>query len=310
MNLKIIEDQYEIKIITCEEIKKDKVWKLITKNKNYILKKKANKESIEKEIELINNLKNSGFDKIQYFIKTKSNNNFVNINSDFYMLYDFIEGKNVDIVNSKERLVYVEKISKFLGILHKYLENIDIKNFPKSNMMDTLDNYILNFVKNNKDIIDSKKTLMIIDILKNDFPKLYNKLPRRYIHRDFHSENILFNDKNDIKALIDFEISVEEVGIFDLVYFNSSILSGMININKQKEWFSVLDSSLNGYSKYYKIEKEEAMSFFYILLQLQLIFTVWFYSTGETERIEESQKILFWVYDNRKGIEEIINKYL
>lgn len=310
MNLKIVEDQYEIKIITCEEIKKDKVWKLITKNKNYILKKKANKESIEKEIELINNLINAGFDKIQYFIKTKSNNNFVNINSNFYMLYDFIEGKNIDIVNSNDRLVYVEKISEFLGILHKYLENIDIKSFPKSNMMDTLDNYILNFVKNNKDIIDSKKTLMIIDILKNDFPKLYNKLPRRYIHRDFHPENILFNDKNDIKALIDFEISVEEVGIFDLVYFNSSILSGMININKQKEWFSVLDSSLNGYSKYYKIEKEEAMSFFYILLQLQLIFTVWFYSTGETERIEESQKILFWVYDNRKGIEEIINKYL
>jgi Ser/Thr protein kinase RdoA (MazF antagonist) len=301
----IINKEYNLKINNIEEISKDIVWLVFSDSDKFILKRKKDLKIVKKEIFLLKHLEEKIFKQVSYPILNKNNNYYFIHEDKIYMIFSYINGEHIDLYKSNNKYFYTEQICEFLGKLHKSLEDIKSEILPSSNLLKTLNGYINSFIKENPQKINSEKVLKIINYLNENFPTLYEKLPRQFIHRDFHVENVIFFEEK-VTGIIDFEIAVEEVKIFDIAYFNSSILSELLKNQNENEWVKYLKSSIKGYLEANTINDYEKEAFIYILLEIQMIFIVYFNSINDFKRLKETEKILFYIFGNKNTIIEIM----
>ncbi len=249
-------------------------------------------ESIKFEINLINYILKRNFPTA--FPIKGNNNKYINFyKGNFYVFFEFVEGKNINKPSEKQ----FEDIIKVAALLNKITKNYRSK-YRKYRW-----NYSPEFCEN----LSFKKSKEIgTHNAKNKFKWIKGKLnklvlpsnlPRGICHCDFHYTNILFKG-TELAALIDFDDANYTYLSYDLVSlvdpfkktFNWQTWN---NFNIKDEVFSFNKGikTVKTYIKYRSLNTNERKHFFDILKFSILIDCLWYFERGKTEDFYEKRKI-------------------
>lgn len=127
------------------------------------------------------------------------------------------------------------------------------------------------------------------------FAALYEKLPRQIIHRDPNPSNIICADGN--WGFIDFELSEQNIRIYDPCYAATAVLSENFK-NTQDKWLEIYHSIIQGYDSVIHLTEDERKALPYVLLANQLVCVAWFEEQEKYQDIFETNKLMtLWLLD-------------
>ncbi|MCI8444364.1 MAG: hypothetical protein HFJ37_04290 [Clostridia bacterium] len=248
---KEILDRYDIKVETIEVIDKGtaSIYKIGSKNKNYIMKEiqsKYSEKDVLNEINSIEYLKQHSDVPLPQYIKCKDGNSHFVFKQKVVVLQEFIEGqvckKNEgDYIQLMESAEYLAKIIKGL---ENYTANktIKIEDWYSKNEFEKADNKYNKIIENAKgtrfeqiikEDITFKKNLLKELRERLDFSEI-SKITYKTSHGDYSSLQFIYDDKGKIKVVLDF-IKVKELPIIweiarSYSYIDKEAREGKINI--------------------------------------------------------------------------------
>ena len=251
----------------------------------FILRKhhKANIDNLTRNIRLANLLLEQKIPTVAY-VKTLEGE--WTTSDGTYCVMAKLKGEHFDFYKYPDLAI---ELGKGLAQLHLALSNIE--NELQYNDYDFLaewNNYIkAGLVGVSEEIIMQVET----QIFSN-----YKDLPRTPIHRDVHSENVLFCD-GKISGWLDFDLSRKDARIFDLAYFLAGLLVGHINDPEKLDiWKEVYRNLLVGYNELSKLSEREIQILPNLMIAIELLFvTYWNSENNEVER-DKANELAAWLY--------------
>jgi len=254
----------------------------------YILKNNPNAEQLSRNIHLANLLAAQNIPAVTY-IKT--------INGEWtapdktYCLMEKIKGEHIDFYASPE---IIRELGRGLARLHTALSEIE----PELQCHDN------NFLVEWRDYI--KPGLVgvsdsLAEQTENRLFSLYGKLPRGPIHRDVHSQNVLFCD-GKITGWLDFDLNRKDVRVFDLAYLLAGLLVGRIDDSQKiKEWKNIYRELLTGYDEVNTLTADERKALPILMIAIELLFVTYFGSMGKDEERDKANALAEWLHKNCRG---------
>ncbi len=273
--------------------------------RKYVLKRQQNLEKIKREAALLSNLREEV--PIAAPMVTKSNNYFVEFEKDYYMLYPFLEGKSFTDHYTENYRREAGLLGETIGNLHSVLKDIDYKEGKNFNLVGDVRDWARNVIEQNKKALDYPFVREAIELFEKEFSPIYDLLPKQTIHRDIHPGNILFTGHR-LSGIVDFELSVKGVRIFDPCYCSTSILVGNFdNEIKRGKWLNIFSSLLQAYNEKNTLTREERFGLFYVLCSIQIIFMAFSCNIEDFKAAKCNERVLKWLFENKKLIEERIS---
>lgn len=265
----ILKEQYNI--LAEEIIPIDKgtsnLYKIKAKDKNYILKEfqsKRNKETVEKEIGVINYLKLQNIN-IPTYLKTVNGLYYTENEQRVIILEEYIDGYTIEDneANYKETIKSAEVLGKMVKQLNKYLklsdENIIEEQFSKNALqvgikkLEELEKEIKSDnIYKNKIIVDLDEKINISKELLNKFDfNFLDKITITNSHGDYCLQQLIYNKQNEV-TVIDFEKTKSLPIIWEVMrsysYISKKCKNGEIDIDELVEY-------VNEFNKYFKLNK-------------------------------------------------------
>lgn len=272
--------------IEYEAEREEHVW---TINREYILKVTRN------EVETINNmymikLLNSVNIPTQEVINTVEGDNYFYVEGKYYTLLKKIEGTVLKNYFEGDFIKRGNYIGKALGKLHNGLYEITNEIKGKISVFDNdliweLNGWVIDEIEKyvEKSDIDKNEITIFkecINMVLDEFPAIYNKLPRQVIHRDFHGENIIFKGE-DIIGFIDFDLSQINARLFDICYLCTGSLATIFdNFEMRAKWVQFAKAVVKGYESINKLTYDEVNSMKYMMLSIEMVMVAYFAREG------------------------------
>ena len=126
---------------------------------------------------------------------------------------------------------------------------------------------------------------------------LYPSLPRQIIHRDPNPGNIILS--GDKWGFLDFDLSEQNVRIYDPCYAATAVLSECFSEEKLPAWLGIYQNILLGYDSVVHLTEEERRAVPYILLANQLVCVAWFAGQEKyAEVFETNKRMTRWLVDH------------
>lgn len=270
-------------------------------NKKYVLKEQKSLEKIKNEAALLSYLRDEI--PIAAPIKTNDEKYYIEYDNKYYVLYPFLEGESFENHYDQDARKKAELLGETIGELHSALNEINYNECKVFNLVNNVTNWAKDIIEKNKDYFDYNFIMKIINLFEEEFIPVYDLLPKQIIHRDIHPGNILFQD-NRLSGIVDFELNVKGVRIFDPCYCATSILVGDFdNEAKRAQWLDILFYILKAYNKKNKLTQKELFSVIYILYSIQLIFMAFSCTVDDYEAARCNEKVLKWLYKNKEKIQ-------
>ena len=180
-------------------------------------------------------------------------------------------------------------VGEIIGQLHLALSKVE-QCVTDVNLLETIANWAL---PNAKRILglDEEFCSEFLDA----FTALYEKLPRQIIHRDPNPSNIICAE--ECWGFIDFELSEQNVRIYDPCYAATAILSENFE-NMQDNWMEVYHGIIQGYDSVIHLTEDERKALPYVILANQLVCVAWFETQEKYQDIFENNKLMtLWLLD-------------
>lgn len=322
--------RYRIKVNNIEIVNKGtaNIYKIISDKENFILKEFQSKylqDDVLKEINAIEYLKENTKIPLPTYLKNNNNEFYFEHKGRIVVIQNFIDGK----VFEKNEGNYEQLLESahYLGEIIKGFEKYNIKDgvnitdwyskkeFDKANkkyddILDKLDDSeISNKIK--IDIIFKKQLLN--ELSNNRKLKELNNITHKVSHGDYSSLQFIYDNKNKIKAIIDF-IKVKRLPVVweiarSYSYIDKEARNGNININNIVEYTKEISkiTALNEYDFKY-------LPYVYLI---QLARSTFGYSEYFKENVKDKEELLNFAFfrtnicrDLYKKADEISNKLL
>lgn len=270
----------------------------------YVMKEKnSSKDVIEQEVLILHHIGENI--PVAAPIKTRDNNFYVIKDNHIYILYPFLEGESFTDHyqgNAEEKAFLMGKV---IGDLHYCLKDIDLPEVEDMNLINKVTVDSKNTIKNHKKHFNYDFIIHIMETFKKEISPVYNCLPKHIIHRDIHPGNILFKN-NKLSGIVDFELVVKGVRIFDPCYCGTSILVGDFKKEENREkWINLFKNILQGYQQKNQLTLEEKISLIDVLYSIQIIFMAFSCNNNDFEAAKYNEKVLKWLYEKRDTIKKI-----
>ena len=248
----LLKQNYNIKVISIKEINRGtaNIFKIISNNGKYLLKEfneKRTLESIEKEIDIINFLKDKGI-AVPKYIATENHQFFIKNDNRIIIIQEYIDGYTME--NNTGDYNKVIESAEILGKVTKALlnypemseENIIEKNFSKENTINKImkmQDLIENLKEDNKYKDRVKEELefkiKVSNEIVNDFDfEVIRKLTIINAHGDFSVQQLIYNDEKET-TVIDFETAKKMPIIWEVMrsysYVDKEAADGKLNID-------------------------------------------------------------------------------
>ena len=278
---KILREEYNLEMSNIEKLDRgtSNLFKIESGKNKYILKEfisKRNKETIMKEVNIINFLKERCIN-VPNYVKTVSGNYYTENEGRMIILQNFIDGYIID--NNTGDYQKVIECARILGKLTKELmyypelseENIIEEYFSKNRVILGIEK--LEKLKNNindrniyrKQIEnDLNYRIKILKEIENNFNfDIIDKFTIINSHGDFCSQQLIYNDKVE-PTIIDFEKAKRLPIVWEVIrsysYIDKDSKNGDINVNTLVDYF-------NEFSKYILLNKYDLkyVSYLYLL---------------------------------------------
>ena len=217
--MKTLLENWDIgKLISCRQAEKGVVninWIIKTAQGKYVLRKITHftkAEDLKFELNYLTYLKEHNFPYgIPAPIRTKNEKNFLKFKGSYFLLYEYIAGRNIKRFGYSE----LKECAKMMAIYHKMIESSGLDNrkgigevFNRKSVLEELEKFRAQVItkdkQDRKDRIFLKESSILIPLLKSLNGREYSKLPKYPLHRDVNPENTLWKNKK-LVALVDFE---------------------------------------------------------------------------------------------------------
>jgi Ser/Thr protein kinase RdoA (MazF antagonist) len=192
-----------------------------------------------------------------------------------------------------------------IGRLHMALaEWEDTSSYEDMHLLNSISDYVLptiqekgNRVDDGADCLDVEAISAIAADFETGMTPLYERLPKHLIHRDPNPANLLF-DGGELSGILDFDLAVRSVRIFDPCYCASSILvSGFGQPEQRAAWSGILCALLDGYKQYIPLTDAEREAVLPILMSIQLLFMAFSLNVGNPAAARYNEQVLYWLCD-------------
>ncbi|MHC1749615.1 MAG: helix-turn-helix domain-containing protein [Cellulosilyticaceae bacterium] len=269
----------------------------------YVFKTGGDIAGVRAQIAIAKALAQNGMDA-SCPIPTKKGEEIVIRDGRFYMVTNKIQG---DFLPPQER--YGENRDKIavkygsaIGKLHEALLEVeDLVEANDTNMLDMVMNWAM---PHTKTVLEqwgcALPEAFYLEYVEN-FPKIYEKLPRQMIHRDANPSNIMF-DGGDVTGFIDFALSERNIRLFDPCYCATGILSEACDIEDGfDKWPDILKGIVKGYNEIVHLENEEIQAIPYVIYSIQMIFIAWLIDNEKYKNCAlQNRKMLVWMWENKE----------
>lgn len=139
-------------------------------------------------------------------------------------------------------------------------------------------------------------SLEIIDYVERHLPPLYQSLPRQPIHRDVHSQNVLFHE-NKLTGWLDFELSRRDVRVFDIAYLMTGLILDRINDPAALDvWNQVYTQLIDGYASVSPLSASELTLLPVLMVSIELLFVTYWESQGNVEQKDKALALAVWLH--------------
>ena len=267
----------------------------------YILKKNANLAELEKSIELSKRLADENIPVAKYFM-TNDGQSYVYFDGDFcYCLMSKLSGQHIDPYKG-DYYKTGKQLGNIVANLHIALKKLDSSfECHEADLIKELKGWISHEIKE-KNISISQE---IIDKCY-EFEKVYSRLPRQLIHRDVHMGNLLFEEGNFV-GYLDFDISQNNVRIFDICYLGAGLLvENYKDVEKLCQWKKIFSGILEGYEEISVLSSDEKNAIPMMFIMIELIFAAYFSKIGQYDISKNCIDMVNWLYKNIDKIQGII----
>lgn len=257
---------------------------------NYVLKITPNLGKVMNNIELSKAIKSVGL-WASIPVVTVNGHEYVSDGELYYYVTRRIPGKPLAFGDfcQEEYALKASFIGEIIGRLHLALRKAE-QCVNEANLLETVTKWAL---PNAKRILglDEEFCSEFLDA----FAALYEKLPRQIIHRDPNPSNIICTEGN--WGFIDFELSEQNVRIYDPCYAATAILSENFE-NLQNKWLEIYRSIIQGYDSVMHLTETERKALPYVLLVNQLVCVAWFEEQEKYQNIfKNNKKITLWLLE-------------
>lgn len=219
--------------------------------------------------------------------KTRDASAFVLEDGRYYVLMSKLKGAHLDVYQAGEELPFT--LGTVLAKLHVALKKIEGQTGgQQKQLFEEWTHYIL-------PEIEQRVPVDMLQMVQKWLENVYPTLPRHLIHRDPHMGNLLF-ENGVLTGYIDFDLSVDNVRIFDLCYFALSLLiSNTEDAEKSGRWPLIFSEIVDGYEVSLPLTETERKSFKPMMLYIELLFVAYWSKSGNAEQTEEALKMATWV---------------
>ena len=208
--------------------------------------------------------------------------------ADGYFMITKIAGTHPDLFAQP---YLAEELGRGLGRLHMALARIEphFDGCRDNNFMDEWHNYILPG-------LDDSVPDCICDNIGEKLSEIYPALPRQLIHRDVHSNNVLFEGGRLI-GWIDFDLHHRDARIFDIAYLLAGLIIGhQQNPEKVEIWQQVYDLLLSTYNEVNPLSAVEQKSLPLIMTAVEMLFVSFWNRAGNEHQKSMASELAKWLY--------------
>ena len=260
----------------------------------YVLKFTANLGKLKNHHEISQRLASVGLQSA-VLVKTVDGQDYVEEDSLYFYLTHRLEGEQIlaDTMYEGDYPAKARFVGEMIGQLHLALKDAEVP--VKS--VDLYEKTVMWALPKAKNIMGLAEDFCREYI--RTFDSLHGQLPRQIIHRDPNPGNIICSQ--DQWGFIDFELSEENVRIFDPCYAATAILSESFaqkDEEKLAKWIQIYKNIMAGYDSVVGLEEAERQAIPYVLLANQLICVAWF---AEQDKYKEifavNKKMTRWMVE-------------
>ena len=260
-----------------------------------VIKYTANLGAVKKAIEISTALNQVGLNA-PTVILTTDGNEYVTNGELYFTLTKRIEGERVMagglyLKDYKEKARFIGEIVGQLDLALAKIEAIA----DEADMGKAVSDWAIPTLKDKLNLDPD-----FMDEFAEQFQKRYNDLPRQIIHRDPNPSNIIL--AKDKWGFIDFELSENNVRVFDPCYAATAILSETFeegNEEKLLAWTEVMKEIMYGYDSVVKMSDAEKEAIPYVILANQFVSTAFFAGKDKYEELYKTNKAMTeWIGKN------------
>ncbi|MGL6173706.1 MAG: helix-turn-helix domain-containing protein [Cellulosilyticaceae bacterium] len=238
-------------------------------------------------------------------VLTKTGEDFIIVDDRFYVVTQKISGEFLlpqERYNTN-RYAIAMQYGEAIGKLHAALLSQDASlEVNDTNMLEVVLNWAMPHTQTVMEQWGCPLPDAFYSDYKENFPKLYDKLPRQVIHRDANPSKIMFHE-GEVSGFIDFIISERNVRLFDPCYCATGILSesGEIEAGFDK-WPEILRGILQGYDHITPLTSAEKQAIPYVIYSIQMIFIAWLIDhEAYKDCALQNRKMLVWMWENKEA---------
>lgn len=299
IDVKNISSSWDIKVINYMKLSERATLIISNDDEKFIIKRKENLERFNREVKLINHLRNNNF-STQYPLSTKQGGFSVPYKDSNYSIYNYLVGFTFKIEESLNNNITPRLLGETIADLNKIMKSADfLTEYPNKDLYKMVYGFAVNEICK---VDHSNGLYTIYENLEQDVKRIVNMLPSQLIHRDAHIHNIIFNN-NRLSGVIDFELVEVNVSIFDLCYCTTSVLSeGCTKEELRRKWFNFVGNLVTAYNQVNPLSSKEKESIWFVMLCIQTIFMGYFSSNESLYKINKA--MFLWIYENRNQIED------
>lgn len=265
----------------------------------FILKERDLTADIAREYDLLSHLKNNGV-PVAVPIATRTGELLVKENQKVLVLYPVLPGTVISehYANGAEdrATAYGRTIAQVHLALRAYAGS---GAYDHLNLVDHINTWVGPTIHSHRE--------SGLDSSLNDFNEsigpLYDGLREHLIHRDPNTTNLLV-EEGRVTGVVDFDLCVKCVRIFDPCYCATSMLiGGFADAGQRDSWPRLLRGVLHGYQEFCPFSPEEAQALLPVLQAIQLMFVAWSLESGNRPALQCNRDVLLWLTKNRDQIE-------
>ena len=266
--------------------------------RDFVLKFTPNFKELENHIEVSHSIESVGL-LSAIPVPTIDGSEYIQEDGMYFYLTKRIPGNQLMSINfySGENFENARLVGEIIGQLHIVLSQTDAC-IQDSNLLETVTVWAL---PRAKEILELDE-----DFCRNylsTFQELYSQLPRQIIHRDPNPGNIICSDTH--WGFIDFDLSEQNIRIYDPCYAATAILSETFGQNDAK-WLEIYRNIIYGYDSAVHITREEQIAIPYVILANQFVCVA---SFSEREKDSElfckNKQMTSWLIDQFEKLKEI-----
>lgn len=286
--------QFGVKAATVQLVKTKGVWIIDDK---YILKQ-ARGVNIIKSAELAEKLLATGI-LVSAYLKTVTGEYICEAAGKQYCLMTKLSGGHIDAFDKNPNEVG-RKLGSIIADLDNALKDIIISNPQNINFENELHAWIVPEIESARIKFDDG----VIPACYTWLP-IYRRLPRQLIHRDLHTDNMLFSG-DEFAGFIDFDMSQINARIFDICYFGCTLLVDEYWDESQcLKWRNIFSAALNEYAKRCQLTDDEFAAMPMMFVIIEILFTAFYCKIKEPDKAQSCAKFAGWLYQNQAMLKTV-----